>query len=310
MTQQPFYPPQQGYPPQQAPQQPYAPQQYQQPAPAAYQQPYAPQGYGQPAPGPQQPPLAQGGLDEFYSQRATGSGPGLSWQNKPIGHWYAGVVSRDVGDGDVQQQTNTMQQPQFFKDGSPKFQMLVPLGQVQAADGQAPENGEGTWYVKGQARDELSRAMQEAGCSYRTPKAGDFVVVTLVQRRPSGAGFQPANVFQIRYQPANATAGGQVAGAPAQQATGAPSPAPEAPQQQQVPQQPPAPPMGAPVQPQQQYQQQPAPPMQQQIPQPPPGTQGQPPMQQQAPIQPPQGLDPQAASILSQLTSGQPQQVG
>lgn len=310
MTQQQYAQPQYpGYPPQQ-PQQ--GPPEWAQPQPPQwtppgqpvqqYQQPYPPQGYGQPQAPAQQ--LAQGNLDDFFNQRSAGSGPGLSWSNKdgskkPIGFWYAGVVARDIGNGDIQQQTTPQGQPQFFRDGSPKFQMLVPLKQVQAADGsQELENGEGTWYVRGQARDELTRAMAEAGCTYQVPKAGDAVVVILTGRRSSGQGFQPANVFEIRYQPAPHNLGGQ-AQAPV---SGAPSPAPEA-QQAPAPQvqQPPAPPAAPQVQqpPAQQYAQGGYVPPQGQAPaQPPAAPQG-------APV-PPAGLDPNAQNILAQLTGQAP----
>lgn len=323
MTQQAYYPPQgqpQGYPPQ-------APQQFQQPAPPAQYPGYPPQqqpGYGPPQgyPPAQQAPqqqLVQGTLDDFFNQRSAGSGPGLSWSykdqsKKPIGYWYAGTVARDVGNGDIQQQTNPQGAAQFFRDGSPKYQMLVPLREVQAADGSHATDfadGEATWYVRGQARDELVRAMREAGCSYTTPKAGDRVVIVLSARRSSGQGFQPANVFQIQYQaaPHNLSVQGQ-------QTAGAPSPAPEVPQAQ-APAPPPAPaqqqfqpPAQQQPQMEQPQQQIPAPPVQQ--------------MQQQAPVQqmqpppapqapqgvpvPPPGLDPNAAAILGQLTGGQPQQ--
>ncbi|MFT4081160.1 MAG: hypothetical protein QM638_01110 [Nocardioides sp.] len=208
MTQQPYYPPQ--YP--QAPQ----PQQYVQPpaqqAPPPYptqpQQPYPPypqQGYPQQQPQQPQIPLAEGSLDAFYSQPSVGGGPSISWtdkqtqQPKPIGTTYAGIVARDVTNADVQQQTDIKTgQPQVYRDGRPKFAMKVPL-KVQPSQ-EFPE-GEASWFVKGQARDELVRAMIEAGVS-GSPKAGDAIQVTLVQRRPSGPGMNPANIVQVNYQPA------------------------------------------------------------------------------------------------------------
>lgn len=293
MSQQPYFPPapQQGYP---DPNQPYALplQQPMQPQAPVYPQQYAPQQYGQPAPQqygqpmgqpgqvPSQP-LAQGGLDEFYSQPTAGGGPGITWQDKagnkkPLGTTYVGVVARDVTHGDVQQQTNPQGMPQYFRDGRPKFQMKVPLKSVMIGDGSgqygpSPEfpDGEAAWYVRGQARDELTRAMAEAGVE-GAPKAGSTIVVTLVQRRPSGAGFQPANIVQVRYIPADGAAGAaQVpAQAPVQPATSVEQPVahPVAQPQVQQFQQPQVvqPRPGAqpqPVQVQQQYQQ---PPVQQQ----------------------------------------------
>ena len=236
MTQQPFYPQAPGYP-QGYPQQPQP--QY----PAAPQSPYPPQQYQQPFPqqAPQAPaqPLAQGTLDDFYNQPTTGGGPSISWKDKPIGTTYMGVVARDVTNGDVQQQVNFQsKQPEFYRDGRPKFVLKVPLKDIAVIQNgqpfQAPEfaenGGEGTYYVRGQARDELARAMAEAGAQ-GAPKAGDVIVVSLVQRKPSGQGMNPSNVVQIRYQSAN----GQQVG---QGGAGAPSPAPAPVQQPQVEQAP------------------------------------------------------------------------
>jgi hypothetical protein len=332
MTQQPYYPPQpqQGYPAQQpAPYPPQAPpmappQQYAPQYPQAPQQPapgYPPQQYAQPpqqgygAPPPQQP-LATGNLDDFYNQPSAAGGPGLGWTDKqgnqrPLGTTWIGTVTRDVTSADVQHQTSPQGVPQFFRDGRPKFTMKVPLKQVILVDPQGQQlptpdltEGEGTWYVRGQARDELNRAMQEAGCT-GAPAAGAVVAITLVNRRPNGGGMQPSNIVQIRYTGPQGAAATQEAQQPVQQ-----------PPQQQAPTQQP---VQAPVQQQaydpaaygqpqapaaQQFAQQPVQqsPYAQQPPQQVP-PQGQP--QQGAPVPPP-GLSEGAQALLSQLTGGQP----
>lgn len=289
MTQQPYYP-QQGYPQQpQFPQAPPAQQYPQQGYPAPMQQPYQQ--------APQQPPaqpLAQGTIDDFYNQPSVGGGPSLSWtdkqsnQPKPVGTSYVGVVARDVTNADVQQQTDfRTQAPLFYKDGRAKFAMKVPL-KVQASP-EFPE-GECSWFVKGQARDELVRAMAEAGCD-GSPKAGATIAVTLVQRRPSGAGMSPANIVQVQYTPPDGVA------APAQQAPAA-QPVAQPVQQFQPPQQAPQP-----VQ-EQQYAQ---PQYQQPVPQAPVQQQFQAPQQNLAP-QPPSGLSPEQQAMLAQL--GAQQQAG
>lgn len=194
MTQQPYYPPQQPQYPQAPPAQAYPP---------APPQQYAQQPYAQ-APQPPAQPLAQGNLDDYYSQPSAASGPSISWTDKqgtpkPLGTVYAGIVARDVTNADVQQQTDfRTQAPLFYRDGRPKFAMKVPLRVQPSAE--FPE-GEATWFVKGQARDELVRAMAESHCD-GAPKAGATVVVRLVHRRPSGAGMNPANVVAVQYTPA------------------------------------------------------------------------------------------------------------
>jgi hypothetical protein len=261
MTAQPGYPPpypQQAYPP--------APQQYAPPAQPAYpQQPQFP-GYPQaPAqqyapPAPQQPaqPLAQGTLDDFFNQPSSGGGPSLKFEQ--VGTTYVGVVARPLGPGDVQQQTDTQGRPLFFKDGRPKYVMKVPLQVQQSAE---HPDGQAQWYVKGGARDELTRAMAEAGAPAGAPEPGATIQVTFVSTRPSGAGMNPAKVFQVRY---TRPGGAQQTQAPAPQA----QPQQQAPAPQQAPQQPAQP-------------------------------QFQPQVQQGGP-QPPSDLSPEQQALLAQMT--------
>ncbi len=213
------------YPPQYAPAPPvqYAPAppvQYAQPAPQAYYPPQAPQ-----APQPPAVPLATGSIDDYYAQPSSGGGPSIGWSDaqgnqKPIGTYYEGIVARDVTNADIQQQTDYQTKaPKFYRDGRPMFAMKVPLRVDPNVFTEFPE-GEASWYVKGLARDELVRAMSEAG-AVGAPKAGAFIRVTLVQRK-ANKGLSPTNVFQVVYIPAQ----GEV------QAVAA-SPAPvEVPQQQ------------------------------------------------------------------------------
>ena len=298
-----FQPPVQQGPPEWA--QPQGQPQWQPPVQQQFQSPQAP------------PALANGGLDEFYGQPSLGGGPGISWKGKPDGYTVQGVVPRDVTDADVSQEVgapNTAEagKPQFYRDGRPKFVMAVPL---QVA--QSPEfpDGEARLYVRGQLRDELARAMAEAGAS-GAPAAGSVITVTLAERK-HGRGAIPQNIFRVAYTPAGGqapqVAQHQQAQAPVQQQPQYAAPAPQqAPVQQ--------------FQPQVQYQQpvQQAP-VQQQVPG---GTspaagypqQGQQapvqqhaPVQQQAPAQAPQqsappapaGLSPEQQQLLAQLNGQQ-----
>jgi hypothetical protein len=294
--QQPNAPPPQQYPPQQ-----YAPQ-------------YPPQQGYVPQPAPVQQPLAQGTLDEFYNQPSAGGGAALKFEQ--IGTRYVGIVSRPIGNGDIQQQTDVHGRPQTFKDGRPKFVMKVPL-QMQPTP-QYPD-GLAQWYVKGQARDELVRAMAEAGAPEGPPEAGAIVDVTFVSQRPAGAGMNPAKQFQVHYQRPNGAAPAapqQAAQAPVAQQPAPPTNYAQAPVQQQLPpqqyQQPPAQyaehaaPQG--YAPQPAYAQQAAPQVvQQPVPQsappvaPTPGT---------AVPQPPADLSPEQQQLLARLTGQQAQAQG
>lgn len=308
--QYPQAPPQQGYGQPAAPpvQQPYQ-QPYGQPQP---QQQFPQQGYPQqPQPPAQQP--VQGTLDDYYAQPSAGSGPSISWSvngmQKPLGTSYAGIVARDVTNADVQHDSDPKNgQLKYYRDGRPRFVMKVPL-KVQPS----PEflEGEATWFVRGQARDELTRAMQASGGA-ASPKTGDAVQVTLVDRRPSRGGGMPANIVQVAYQPASpgaaqptaqpTTEAPSPAAVPAQQPAQQPQPDfaqqqvqayTQQPAAQQVPQQGPPPEWAQPVQ-----QQAPA----QQYPQQPPQQfQGQPQIPAQQPT-PPAGLSAEQQALLARIT--------
>lgn len=199
MTQMPYAPPQQFIPPTapypaQAPAQPQYPgypQQGYAPAPAQY------------APQPAAPvqPLAAGSIDDYYSQPSTGGGAGLKFtgpNNQPlINQSYVFQVTRPIGNGDIQQQTNNQGVPQTFKDGRPKFVMIVPVQLLEPSPNHP--DGLAKWYVKGATRDELARAMAEAGAPEGPPEAGAVIRVTLTGTRQSGPGMNPAHVFAVQY---------------------------------------------------------------------------------------------------------------
>jgi len=182
----------------------YPPQYPQQPAqatvmpgypqyPAAPQ--YPPQYPVQPAYAPPPPPpTAPGSLDAFFEQPSTGS---KSWvfKDRPIGTTYSGIVARAVTNADIRQQTDQQGKGQTYKDGRPKFVMVVPM--LVAPSAEYPE-GQASWWVKGQARDELARAMSEAGAPEGPPEPGAGITVTMTGMRPI-PGFNPAYQYRVTY---------------------------------------------------------------------------------------------------------------
>lgn len=212
--QQPYWP--QAYPPAPPPPvvTPYPSQTY----PAQYAPAYpTPPAYGAPA---QPIPTAPGSLDKFYEQPATGA---KSWvfKDKPEGTWYAGIVTRPMTDSDVRQQTTPQGLPLTFRDGRPKFVMVVPMTVQPSAE--FPD-GLSTWWVRGHARDELNRAMAEAGAPAGAPEAGAYIVVQLVGKRPI-PGQSPAHVYRVTYKrPVNAQPASPAPAAPAPPIAVAPVP--------------------------------------------------------------------------------------
>lgn len=248
--------PQQGYaqPPAQQPYQPYPnvapgyapPQQF---APQGY--PLA--GYGQPAPQPPAPPLAQGSLDAFYKQPTVGGGAALKFDVPGTSHVF--VVARDVTDADVVQQTQMGTNiPATFRDGSPMYQLIVPVI--------LPDGNAATWYVKGATRETLLEAMAKAGCPAGTyPRKGDAGRVTWASSRPTRFGNQ-AKIYTVDWTRADQAGGGMNTAqqfSPAAQAPAQPAPVQQPPAQQYAPQVPGygAPMPTAPAAPQQGFVQQP-----------------------------------------------------
>lgn len=225
----PQYPPPPGFP---ASVQPGYPQQVPSPFPQG--------GYANPQPGypgqgfPQQPPaqpLPQGTLADFYGQPSSAGAPAISWKDQPIGYGVAFVVERDVTSADVKAQTDPgTGQLRTYRDGRPKYQLAVPI--LVAPDPVHPE-GRATLYVGGQMRDELSRAMAEAGAVPSEggviPRKGDAGFMQIVQRKPTRMG-NPQNIFACRYQLANVAAP-----APAQPADPGYTTSVDAPVQQALP---------------------------------------------------------------------------
>lgn len=175
----------------QQPQQQYAPQQFMPGVP----QPYA-------APQPPAPPLAQGSIDDYFDQPSVGGGDSLKFTQ--VGESYIGIVARAMSNGDIRQQTDSNRNPLAYNDGRPKFVMVVPLAQVaRVVNGQPQgfsQDGLGAWWVKGQARDELVRAMAEAGAPQGAPEAGAAVQITFVGERAGRAGFSPSKQFSVVYR--------------------------------------------------------------------------------------------------------------
>lgn len=210
---------------------PYAqqqvPQGYGQPAPQGYQtyptqqspvgygnpfqgQPYPPQppapygqpGYGQPPAQPPMPQGAKGTLDDFYGQPTIGGGKGLNWKNMPNGYTYVGVVTRTPVDSDVFQDSDPItKQLKTFRDGSPRLVLPVQLrihwmDQLQQTT--YPDT-EARLFLRGGMRDEVTRAMQEAGVS-GVPQQGALMIITLTERKP-GQNIA-TNVYAVQYHPA------------------------------------------------------------------------------------------------------------
>lgn len=217
----PPYPqqPQQGYAPQQ-PQQPYAPQGY--PAPGqGYPPPppnpyastltYPPQpaqpGYSQPYAAPQEfvPEAPPPTVSDFFEQPASAGGKALSFN--VVGTRYVGTVVRDVTDADMERAREMGARPGMMgavakhPDGRDKINMKVPI-LLDQPTAEFP-TGVAVWYVKGNERSELLRAMQMAGAEPGAPKGGDRIDITYTHDEPSRSGFNPRKVKRIVYTVGN-----------------------------------------------------------------------------------------------------------
>jgi len=181
--------------------QPGYPQQPQQFAPPVQMPP----GYPQPTMAPPPQPLAQGSIDDFYNQ-PSGSGTFVKWTTP--GDRLTGVVARAITAADIRQQTtppNQGSQPQFYRDGRPKFEMIVPLRVAPSAE--VPD-GLLALPIRGQDRDELSRAMSEAGAPEGPPEPGALIDIVFTHLAPSRGGGSPRKAKTFSYvRPENVPAG-------------------------------------------------------------------------------------------------------
>jgi hypothetical protein len=87
-------------------------------------------------------------------------------------------------------------------DGRYKVNMKVPL----LLDQPTPEfpTGIAVWYVKGNERSELLRAMQAAGIEKPgPPRGGDRIDITYTHDEPSRSGFNPRKVKYVVYTAGN-----------------------------------------------------------------------------------------------------------
>lgn len=163
-------------------------------------------------PAPAAPAARATSLADFWDQRSSGEGKSLKFPNGALGTSYTFMVTRSLTKGDVSQQTDVNGVPQFTRDGSPKWVLVVP--------GVLPDGTEITWWAKGQAKTALQAALETAGVAEIEAKS--ILTVTYVKDRPNGPGFSATKIFTVVYrQPqvsASAPATQQVQPTPAQAA--------------------------------------------------------------------------------------------
>jgi len=174
--------------------------------PAAPQIQAQAQGYSNPAAVTPAPQLARGTLEDFYNQPTGGSAPSITskfFTKRAMGSWLSLEVTRDVTNADVRQQTTPQGQPQSFRDGRPKFVLVVPVRVTGSSDGthvtEFPD-GEGSLWVKGVLADELRRAMTAAGDASGYPKGGaQIVMVSAGEKASRTPGFSATKLYQLQY---------------------------------------------------------------------------------------------------------------
>lgn len=318
------YQPQPGYPPQ-PPQGYYQPQQPQFAPPPGYPpQGYAPvppgyaptQQYGPPptAPAPQ---LARGTIEDFLNQAGGGAASVTKFftDQRVNGHWLQLVISRDLLQSDVRQQTDNNDRPATDRAGNPKFVLVIPVNVLGSSDGSHQgifTEGVASVWIKGVTKDGLLSAMSSAGIqrpdeALLNGKLGgaQFTMISAGTRAPQKSGYSATKLYNFQYVPNGREMDASPATPTAVAATPPPTPpaAAPAPSQQYAPA-PPAAPPAAPAYDPAQYQQAPPPPPNgyqapapaaapAAPPAPPAGYAPAPQYAQQAPPPPPQGYAPQ-----------------
>lgn len=142
----------------------------------------------------EQEPAATGNVSDFFGQPSASTAPALTWKGQPIGTNYTGVIS---GACRVQQQTDPSEgKPKYWRDGSPRWVMLIPMSLPVS---ERFPDGEGTYWCQGADRDELVRAMTEAGVPQGTaPEIGAGLSITYTRDKQNSMG-NPTKIKTIQY---------------------------------------------------------------------------------------------------------------
>lgn len=194
-----------------------------------------PQGYGPPqGQPPAGPPLPRGTLGGFFDQPAGSSGQSIGKFLVSPGQEISGTVARKLTSADTQPVTNMRTGAvETWRDGSVKWQLVIPL-LVQPS--QTYPDGRAAWYVKGQVKEELARAMGEANVpldeeGHMVPEPGAWVSITYTGDRAI-PNMSAQKQYSVIYRRPDGAQNGQhpAAQAPAQQ----PQPQYQQPQDQQM----------------------------------------------------------------------------
>jgi hypothetical protein len=174
------------------------------PQPAATPQPAA-----QAQPQTAQPvPTARGSLSDAYTQGARAVGHGPAAKFAVVGSVIEGYIARDMLDTDVIQETDfATKQPKFNRDGSPMWQLLLPVN--VAVTPEFPE-GKVTVWAKGRLLKSITREQSAKG--YQPGEglaAGDYIRIQRTQDSPTNFG-SPAKEYDVQIT----RNGQQVAAAP------------------------------------------------------------------------------------------------
>jgi hypothetical protein len=115
---------------------------------------------------------------------------------------YVGVVAKTPQDADVFQDSDPQtKQLKFWRDGNPKMVLPVQLrlAFLDAWQAQEYRDGDASVFLRGAMKEEVSRAMGEAGVA-GVPQQGALMDITLTHRKPGNN--IASNVYAVVYRPA------------------------------------------------------------------------------------------------------------
>jgi hypothetical protein len=139
------------------------------------------------------------------------------FNGKQQGYQLDMVVTRDLMHSDTHQLTDINGVPQSYKDGRPKFVLIIPVTVTNSSDGTHGSffsEGNATIWVKGALKDEFARAMAAAGI--RELKGGTRIVTASAGEKASKRpGFSPTKLYSVTLYPADGSAPAQGRGCPA-----------------------------------------------------------------------------------------------
>lgn len=137
-------------------------------------------------------------VEDFFAGGVTAA----KFEDGAFGTVIGGIITSDPRM--VQQREYDTNELVFYPDGNPAMQMVVT---VQAYEPQGEDDGQRSFYIKGQMKQAVGEALRKAGA--KAPARGGKLLVKYVEDKPvtlkNGKSGKPQKIYAAKYEPPSAT---------------------------------------------------------------------------------------------------------